>query len=650
MAESEVSIQSLTPSASVIRTLKPANAKGGISMKPASWLASSLAEPPKDLTKKQAKALAKKREALIAEREREQEERATCMKLAGSLRESVSVGDSDAVVQFLTSKEHRQRSATIVGLPDAMGVDALMMAARAGHHDCVEALLKLGASTSAVDDVGRTALMHAAANGQVDSVTTLIAHGAPLDTRDATAGRTAFQHALTAGYISHESEEGGRRRRLSQTPVNGEQEGELTNAHIECMMQLSHAVVSSADPFDPMCVPDPFTCLLGADAQGATSKRLAELAKAQEAARETEATARMAAKEAKRAGPQPPARGGASPLPARGGASMLPARAAQPPGGRSASTPAVRRGTSQQQPPPQAQAQTNEQAWGAPPRQAGAAPSVVDRALRLVKKLEGEREAFLEVYEERQREEKAQAALKAAQAAEAAEAAKRKRSAMLKTKSLFQRAKANELRLARLSEEGHESTSKQAEGDAGAATDGAAPAPALSSSASKATPAASKWAAVRQSRATSAAAAAAAAAAVAAEQSMRKKSSNEGSFVRHFSSRWAAQLARLVEQAPPMGESSTTMVGSLRRMASSFRRTSQRDNKPLVSEVTSADQLVPTEQGEEETEHYRVEATPEMSSPSVFVMAGLPREGSKPLATRERDAADAVKPESMLSA
>ena len=251
MAESEVSIQSLTPSASVIRTLKPANAKGGISMKPASWLASSLAEPPKDLTKKQAKALAKKREALIAEREREQEERATCMKLAGSLRESVSVGDSDAVVQFLTSKEHRQRSATIVGLPDAMGVDALMMAARAGHHDCVEALLKLGASTSAVDDVGRTALMHAAANGQVDSVTTLIAHGAPLDTRDATAGRTAFQHALTAGYISHESEEGGRRRRLSQTPVNGEQEGELTNAHIECMMQLSHAVVNSADPFDP---------------------------------------------------------------------------------------------------------------------------------------------------------------------------------------------------------------------------------------------------------------------------------------------------------------------------------------------------------------------------------------------------------------
>ena len=72
-------------------------------------------------------------------------------------------------------------------------------------------------------------------------------------------------------------------------------------------------------------------------------------------------------------------------------------------------------------------------------------------------------------------------AAQAAQAAEAAEAAKRKRSAMLKTKSLFQRAKANELRLARLGEEGHESKSKQAEGDAGAAMDGAAPAPACPS-------------------------------------------------------------------------------------------------------------------------------------------------------------------------
>ena len=65
------------------------------------------------------------------------------------------------------------------------GLTALMFAAQNGHTDCVERLLSApGINVNAVNAQGGTALMFAAANGHADCIQPLISNGANIDMRD----------------------------------------------------------------------------------------------------------------------------------------------------------------------------------------------------------------------------------------------------------------------------------------------------------------------------------------------------------------------------------------------------------------------------------------------------------------------------------
>ena len=89
------------------------------------------------------------------------------------------------------------RQGTEVDARDAGGVTALIGAASGGQDAIIQFLLEAGADVDATDERGKTALMEASLIGHVPSVQTLLAAGADLDARDAD-GRTAWTYAAMA--------------------------------------------------------------------------------------------------------------------------------------------------------------------------------------------------------------------------------------------------------------------------------------------------------------------------------------------------------------------------------------------------------------------------------------------------------------------
>ncbi len=78
------------------------------------------------------------------------------------------------------------------------GLTALMWAARHGHADVVEVLMKHGADVNAKNNDGWTALMHSALNDEAEAAEVLLAHGANVNVKD-NNGTTALMSAAQEG-------------------------------------------------------------------------------------------------------------------------------------------------------------------------------------------------------------------------------------------------------------------------------------------------------------------------------------------------------------------------------------------------------------------------------------------------------------------
>jgi uncharacterized protein len=74
-------------------------------------------------------------------------------------------------------------------------VTPLMMASKNGAAAIIEALLKAGADSNAVEEDGTTPLMLAAASGSADSVKSLLDHGAIVNAKEGAHGQTALMFA-----------------------------------------------------------------------------------------------------------------------------------------------------------------------------------------------------------------------------------------------------------------------------------------------------------------------------------------------------------------------------------------------------------------------------------------------------------------------
>jgi cytohesin len=77
----------------------------------------------------------------------------------------------------------------------------LHQAARDGHIEQVETLIRQGANPDARDEQGKTALHYAAANGHNGTVHVLLTHGADTTLRD-DIGRTAIEYARDYGHTA----------------------------------------------------------------------------------------------------------------------------------------------------------------------------------------------------------------------------------------------------------------------------------------------------------------------------------------------------------------------------------------------------------------------------------------------------------------
>ena len=102
--------------------------------------------------------------------------------------------DSSAADNSLAAAAPRADSGGSASLPDD-----LREAARTGHVQQVESLIRQGAAIDARDNAGRTALMLAAMNGQTTAVQKLLALGANPALVDR-EGLGAAQHARRLGY------------------------------------------------------------------------------------------------------------------------------------------------------------------------------------------------------------------------------------------------------------------------------------------------------------------------------------------------------------------------------------------------------------------------------------------------------------------
>lgn len=99
-------------------------------------------------------------------------------------------GDADAVEELL------QTDKSLLNTTGMLNNTGLHFAAMAGQVECVDVLLKAGASINAVNDNGDTALHQAAWKNHVEVVKTLTAHDANRDLTNK-AGKTAPQMART---------------------------------------------------------------------------------------------------------------------------------------------------------------------------------------------------------------------------------------------------------------------------------------------------------------------------------------------------------------------------------------------------------------------------------------------------------------------
>ena len=81
-----------------------------------------------------------------------------------------------------------------VDIEDIKGQTALICAARSGHVEVVEALIKGGANVNRPDNHGRRALIHATEFGHVEVVEALLKNGANVQSKD-NDSRTALMFA-----------------------------------------------------------------------------------------------------------------------------------------------------------------------------------------------------------------------------------------------------------------------------------------------------------------------------------------------------------------------------------------------------------------------------------------------------------------------